>query len=480
MSNLAPLVAVVGSTGVGKSRLSIELASAVRDGLLQLNTPWSSSKIINADAMQAYKGLNLVTNKVTKSEMNGIEHTLFDFRDITNEYIVTEWVTDAISEIKSAHESNQLPVTVGGTSYWLQHLIFTNRLASLAEDAAAGTPPPQINTSVLIDDLDPPYRAMLDSLPSRIDDVDEDTAFELHALLSKLDPAMAARWHWRDTRKVLRSLNIIRESNTTVEETYGIQLDSVARYPALIFWLYREQDELNPALDSRIDQMVQSGLKEEIEQMKEATSMLGGKTQMSGLNQAIGFKEFDAYFEDPSRPQVEFDHGIERMKVATRQYATRQVKWIKNRLLPMVISSQSVHIVLLELKDVAHWNEDILKPALECLTEFLNGHTEKINIPSRLLQSFIQQTRTPSALYSHASEKRKVRCDVCTVDPRKPVMLEEKSEWDAHRKSRSHRRKESCEYRKEQQLQKQEEVRLQRATARADVASNSPLVGINE
>ena len=89
---------------------------------------------------------------------------------------------------------------------------------------------------------------------------------------------------------------------------------------------------------------------------------------MSGLNQAIGehaffwlffgsliiissgFKEFDAYFEDPSRPQVEFDMGIERMKVATRQYATRQVKWIKNRLLPMVISSENAHIVLLELK----------------------------------------------------------------------------------------------------------------------------------
>lgn len=101
MSKPAPLVAVVGSTGVGKSRLSIELASAVRDGILQLDAPWSNSKIINADAMQAYKGLDLVTNKVTKSEMNGIEHTLFDFRDIKDEYIVTEWVTDAISEVRA-------------------------------------------------------------------------------------------------------------------------------------------------------------------------------------------------------------------------------------------------------------------------------------------------------------------------------------------------------------------------------------------
>lgn len=84
------------------------------------------------------------------------------------------------------------------------------------------------------------------------------------------------------------------------------------------------------------------------------------------------------------------------------------------------------------------------------------------------------------SLYPNASEKRKVRCDVCTVDPRKPVMLEANSEWDAHRKSRSHRRKESREYRKEQQLKKQEEVQLQRIAARANLVSENPLVGIIE
>jgi tRNA dimethylallyltransferase len=99
MIEFLPLVAVVGSTGVGKSRLSIELASAVRDGLVPTTRCWKSSKIINADAMQAYKGLDLVTNKVTKDEMNGIEHTLFDFRELDQEYIVTDWVSDAISEV---------------------------------------------------------------------------------------------------------------------------------------------------------------------------------------------------------------------------------------------------------------------------------------------------------------------------------------------------------------------------------------------
>jgi tRNA dimethylallyltransferase len=99
MTQTSPLVAVVGSTGTGKSRLSIELASAVGRGLEESLGSWKASRIINADAMQAYKGLDLVTNKVTKSEMNGIEHTLFDFRKLDNEYVVTEWVMDAIAEV---------------------------------------------------------------------------------------------------------------------------------------------------------------------------------------------------------------------------------------------------------------------------------------------------------------------------------------------------------------------------------------------
>lgn len=99
MTQTSPLVAVVGSTGTGKSRLSIELASAVGRGLEESLESWKASRIINADAMQAYKGLDLVTNKVTKSEMNGIEHTLFDFRKLDNEYIVAEWVMDAIAEV---------------------------------------------------------------------------------------------------------------------------------------------------------------------------------------------------------------------------------------------------------------------------------------------------------------------------------------------------------------------------------------------
>ncbi|KAJ1309939.1 hypothetical protein OPQ81_006698 [Rhizoctonia solani] len=458
MTQALPLIAVVGSTGTGKSRLSIELAGAVRNGLAHTSGPWKNSKVINADAMQAYRGLDLVTNKVTKSEMNGVEHTLFDFRELDDEYIVTEWVTDAIAEIDSAHADNSLPIIVGGTTYWVQHLLFANRLASLETSTHEAQATPLVDN--FLADLPPPLQHLFDNLPPRGDDVDETTAFDLHAILAHLDPTIAARWHWKDTRKVLRSLNIIRESNKTVQDTYGAQLDPVARYPTIIFWLYMDPSDLNPMLDARIDKMVQLGLKDEIEVMRNVISNAKNKGQMTGLNQAIGYKEFEAYLDDPSRPQEEFDRGVEQMKVATRQYAIRQVKWLKSRLLPAVVASENAHIMLLNIKDVASWQTDILEPSLENLRNFLKGQPP-LQQQDGLLEDFLQEIRLSSQ-----NERRKIRCDICTTDPRKPVMLDEKTEWDVHRKSRTHRRKESKDSRKEAQLKKQEEVRLRRAALR--------------
>ncbi|KAF8744354.1 IPP transferase, partial [Rhizoctonia solani] len=407
MTQNSPLVAVVGSTGTGKSRLSIELAIALRAGLGSALGSWKNSKIINADAMQVYKGLDLVTNKVTESEMNGIEHTLFDFRDLDHEYVVTEWVTDATAEISTAHANNQLPIVVGGTTYWVQHLLFANGLTSLKDSIHDPVHESSISTSLI--DLPSSLQQLFNNLPPRGDGVDETMAFDLHNLLSHLDPVTATRWHWKDTRKVLRSLNIIRESNKTVQDAYEAQLDPISRqvpcyvlhalptyscrYPAIVFWLYMDPNHLNPILDARIDKMVELGLKNEIEAMRKVISSAENRGQMTGLNQAIGYKEFEAYLNDTSRPQAEFNRGVVQMKTATRQYAARQVKWLKSRLLPAIAASSNVHIVLLNIRDVECWETDILKPSLEHLKNFLNGCPPPEPEPGDLLRDFIEEMR---------------------------------------------------------------------------------------
>ena len=93
-----PLIAVIGTTGVGKSRLAIELALSLQ------NAPaarWRGARVINADAMQAYRGVDIITNKVTEDEMQGIEHHLLSIKGLDEEYVIGDWVRDAMKLVRS-------------------------------------------------------------------------------------------------------------------------------------------------------------------------------------------------------------------------------------------------------------------------------------------------------------------------------------------------------------------------------------------
>lgn len=96
-----PLIVLCGTTGVGKSKLAIELAlmlAAKRDGAA------NRARIINADSMQVYKGMDIITNKVPDSQRCGVEHLLMDFKDPGEQYVVGQWVQDAIRLVRIARE----------------------------------------------------------------------------------------------------------------------------------------------------------------------------------------------------------------------------------------------------------------------------------------------------------------------------------------------------------------------------------------
>jgi tRNA dimethylallyltransferase len=94
-----PLIAICGTTGVGKSKLAVELAlrlarDSARDG-------WRGARVINADAMQVYRGLDIITNKIPESERRGVEHLLMGFKAPDEQYVVGQWVQDALSVVSS-------------------------------------------------------------------------------------------------------------------------------------------------------------------------------------------------------------------------------------------------------------------------------------------------------------------------------------------------------------------------------------------
>jgi len=165
-----------------------------------------------------------------------------------------------------------------------------------------------------------------------------DQAFSLHNLLAQLDPQMASRWHWKDTRKVVRSLEIIRDRGCLASEIMAQQttLAETARYPTLIFWLFSEPTLLQQRLDARVNEMMQHGLLEDVKMLRgKALSESASKADStSGIFQSIGYKEFSGYLSSGSPTQKDYDEAIERTKISNRQYARRQVQWIRNKLLP--------------------------------------------------------------------------------------------------------------------------------------------------
>ncbi|EKM82878.1 hypothetical protein AGABI1DRAFT_118307 [Agaricus bisporus var. burnettii JB137-S8] len=391
---LRPLIAICGTTGVGKSNIAVELALRIQQG--GFKNGWRGAKIINADSMQVYEGLNVITNKIPQEERMGVEHLLMDFKKPGEQYVVGQWVHDAIglaSNINKIHEDGEVPIVVGGTSYWIQHLVFPDRLMN-----KPSTTYKQSQGTKELEGLvnDPELLQLFHSLPVSAPPAGEnlDEAFKMHSLLAVLDPVTAARWHWRDTRKVLRSLEIIKETGRKASDIVAEQSSRTAfnkpRFRTLFFWLYAEPSVLEKRLYDRVDTMLALGLLDEIRSLRKIASeslendpLADGKPDYDyslGIYQAIGYKEFHDYLSRPESTQQDFSQAVDRMKLSTRQYAKRQISWIRNKLIPAISASAKegspLSLYLLDATELdKQWEINVREPAINITTTFLEGRS---------------------------------------------------------------------------------------------------------
>ncbi|KAF9532375.1 tRNA isopentenyltransferase [Crepidotus variabilis] len=493
--SLRPIIAICGTTGVGKSKLAIDLAQHINRRCS--NSYWRGAKIINADAMQVYKGLDIITNKVPEAEQKGVPHHLMGFKEPGEQYVVGEWVNDTMKLIDEMHGNCEIPIVVGGTSYWVQHLLFPDRL--IPNEVANRPSSPLFRE----DDDEPSWSVELAesifALPQELltifqhlpeeppsAKVDPDAAFQLHKLLGFLDPVVSQRWHWKDTRKVLRNLQIIQDTKRRPSDIIHEQSSTTShvkpRYRTLSFWLFAESSALIPRLDVRVDDMLSQGLLDEVRWMKDLATrkaitdnkMLGINTDYTlGIFQSIGYREFCSYLDAPN--EETYQEAVERMKISTRQYAKRQVSWIRNKLIPAVEAANADDVVtpfyLLDASSLGDlWDLNVHKPAANILESVYKICASYIH------QQFIQITDfldgktlpDPRSLSQIAEEKLKVKkkdvdplavlqarkrriCAICTVEDARPIMIEEGPEWEIHQRTKSHRRLASKRLREETQ-----------------------------
>jgi tRNA A37 N6-isopentenylltransferase MiaA len=183
------VICIAGTTGVGKSDLSISLAKAL------------NGEIINADAMQVYRSLNIITNKIEDTE--GVPHHILSTVDISKEYIVGQFVLDAERIIADIHARNKvfrsiayvkIPIIVGGTHYWMHSLIWKNSIISdsiveHSSDVAHESVPGIIADKIKSFLTDTRLGFSLNADEKRI------LSMQSHILLRKVDPDMADKWY---------------------------------------------------------------------------------------------------------------------------------------------------------------------------------------------------------------------------------------------------------------------------------------------
>ncbi|KAJ2312794.1 tRNA dimethylallyltransferase, mitochondrial [Coemansia sp. RSA 2705] len=433
------LIAIIGTTGVGKSQLAVDIARAV-DG-----------EVINADALQVYAGYDIITNKVSSGEAQGVAHHLLGVVPAHREYTVQEFERDALKKIAEIHQRNRVPILVGGTNYYIQSTMFGK---SLIRQAPQGT--------------GRQFEAAHQNKTNQ----------ELWQELRQKDPVMAENWHPNNRRKVLRSLEVLqttgkRHSEWIKDTEQAREREETLRFPTLLLWLYADSEQLIPRLDARVDTMVSRGMFGEIEQLACDISdpqVLGGVAANDfsvGLKQAIGFREFQPYLQavaagDASTETLETlkAAGIENMKTATRQYAKRQIAWIRNKTLPECKTTlkkrQQAQAFVLDATDLAQWNTDVRDRGIQLAKSFIcGGELPDAKSLSARAAALLADVKDPGSMLAW----KKHHCRVCSTDEVQ-VWLNGEDEYRQHMRSRRHRRNELRERKSRQFEQAADSARV--------------------
>ncbi len=277
------VVCVVGPTGCGKTALSVALAQRY------------GGEVVSADSMQLYRGMTIGTAAPTAEEMAGVPHHMIAVADPREAYSVARYAAEAGECVDGILRRGRLPVIAGGTGLYLDALI-------AGRTFAAGERGGEIRRS-----LQERLRA--------------DGIAPLLAELAAVDPAAAARLHPHDEKRILRALEVYYETGQTITEHDAETRRRPPRYRAVYLGLtYAGRDDLRAALDRRVDKMLRAGLAEEVQALVDA-----GVPPESTALQAIGYKELLPAL----RGECSLEEAAAEIKLRTRQYAKRQLTWLR-------------------------------------------------------------------------------------------------------------------------------------------------------
>ena len=271
-------IAIVGPTATGKSALAVALAEQL------------GGEVINADAMQLYRGMDIGTAKVTDDERRGVPHHLLDVLDVTQTASVAAYQRDARATVEQLLADNRVPILVGGSGLYVR--------AVLDELDFPGT--------------DPDIRTRLEQ------ELAASSAERLHERLTRLDPTAAAAILPSNGRRVVRALEVIELTGRPFSAT--MPRPGPARYDTVQIGLDLDTDELDRRVDLRVERMFADGLVEEVLRLEKEGLRIGRTA-----SRALGYQQV--------LDQLDADHDMAEAAAitaqATRRFVRRQRSWFR-------------------------------------------------------------------------------------------------------------------------------------------------------
>eukprot|EP00835_Amoeboradix_gromovi_P002403 NODE_136_length_18060_cov_0.656645.p1 type:complete len:465 gc:universal NODE_136_length_18060_cov_0.656645:15805-17199(+) len=331
MSN--KIITIIGTTAVGKSNLAIELANLL------------NGEVINADSLQVYKDAPILTNKVLIREP---KHHLMNFIEWDKTYSVRDFIRDADKIISDILNRGKVPILVGGTNYYIELLLWGNDFHEYGFD----------DDSKLYNDLD------TNTLIEKVKLFDMDYALK----------------NSNNRRRLVYAMNM-NASGHSLKNNFSDRWKTKCRYNSLFIWCSSDMAVLDHRINARVDSMVSNGLLDELDLLDRFWKIRNPvyyndvkENQVEGIFQSIGFKEFGSYLN--SKKEENLIEALELMKLRTRQYARRQIQWIRARIVPRLFNSfqtSDCHLCLVDCSFVEMWKDTVIPSALYCVEKYFAG-----------------------------------------------------------------------------------------------------------
>ena len=284
MDNLSKIILISGPTASGKSNFAVKIAKKI------------NGEIINADSMQVYKKLKILTARPNPKDKKGIKHHLYGLIDLDKKFSTGDWLKKVIKKIKEIKKRKKIPILVGGTGLYFQSLI---------------------NGLVEIPEIPLKFRNKIRAIRKK------EGQKKFYKKLLQIDPKVKLKFDPNDSQRSIRAFEIKSFTNVSMYDWLDKTTSVFKENEFLKLYINVERQELIKRINERVLLMVKKGA---IREVQKFISLKIKKDQT--VNKVIGIDELTQYLKN----KINLEQAIELISIKTRQYAKRQATWARTRM----------------------------------------------------------------------------------------------------------------------------------------------------